>query len=153
MKQAMDPRGLADRAVALGEDGYMCSEAVAMALAPLAGCSELWARRAAGPFAGGMGGAGGTCGALAAALMLLGVRHGPGDDEDEEGYWRSRTLSIALAKRFAEAMGSGLCVELRQGYDMDTPQGRQALRASGRPQQMIRCAVVFAVPLLEDNAS
>jgi C_GCAxxG_C_C family probable redox protein len=153
IRQATDPRIVADRAVALGEEGYMCSEAVAMALAPLAGCSEPWARRAAGPFAGGMGGGGGTCGALAAALMLLGIRHGPADEADEEGYWRSRTLCIALARRFAEAMGSSLCAELSRGYDTGTPQGRLALRDSGRPQQMIRCAVELAIPLLEEGAS
>lgn len=153
MRQSTNPCDVADRAVALGEDGYMCSEAVAMALAPLAGCTETWARRASGPFAGGMGGGGGTCGAVAAALMMLGLRHGPANDEDEEGYWRSRTLCIAFAKRFAEAMGSSLCVELSRGYDMGTPQGRRALRGSGRPQQMIRCAVELAVPLLEENAS
>ena len=149
MTQAMDPRGVAARAVALGEDGYTCSEAVAMALAPLAGCGEQWARRAAAPFAGGMGGGGGTCGAVAAALMLLGVRHGSEDEADDGGCRRSRTACAALAARFAEAMGSSLCAELSRGYDMGSPQGRLALRGSGRPQRMIRCAVELAVPLFE----
>jgi C_GCAxxG_C_C family probable redox protein len=100
-------------------DGYLCSEAVLLALSEYMGVtSELIPRIATG-FAAGVGRTGNMCGALSGAIMGLGLRYGRDTPTTEPGrrpYWYGRWL----AEAFEEACGSVTCPGVL-GLDIDDP--------------------------------
>ncbi len=89
-------------------DGYLCSEAVLLALAESLGVeSELIPRISTG-FAAGVARTGNLCGALSGAVMGLGLRYGRDTPETEPGrrpYW----YGGRLAEAFEESYGSVTC--------------------------------------------
>ena len=84
--------------------------------------------RVATAFGGGMGGIGSVCGAVAGAMMAIGITHG------REEPWQSRDQAYALAQQvyrgFQEEMGSTICRELT-GLDLTTPEGLKEIYSSG----------------------
>lgn len=99
--------------------GFLCSEAVLLALSESMGVeSELIPRIATG-FAAGVARTGNVCGALSGAIMGLGLRYGRDAPETEPGrrpYWYSRRL----AEAFEMAIGSVTCPGVL-GLDIDDP--------------------------------
>ena len=100
-------------------DGFLCSEAVLLALSESMGVeSELIPRVATG-FAAGVARTGNVCGALSGAIMGLGLRYGrdaPATELRMRPYWYSRSL----AEAFEEAYGSVTCPGVL-GLDIDDP--------------------------------
>jgi C_GCAxxG_C_C family probable redox protein len=83
--------------------------------------------RIAGAFGAGMGRTGGTCGAVAGALMVLGLVHAkvrPGDDDARE---RSYALARAFMDAFRSRNRSLICRDLL-GVDVGTPEGMAEVR-------------------------
>ena len=117
-----------DRAVALFEEGYSCSQAVFSAFAPLWGLDQETAVRVAGAFGGGMGRMGETCGAVTGALMALGLRHASTNPQDKEVKEHLYELTRELVERF-KARNDG-CVKCRDllGVETSTPEGLQMAR-------------------------
>ena len=89
-----------EQAVKNHRSGYSCSAAVLAAYAAEAGMSETEARRVAGPYAGG---GRGTCGAVAAAEIVLKEKYGA------EG----KRLAKELDGKFIAKNGSIMCREIR----------------------------------------
>jgi C_GCAxxG_C_C family probable redox protein len=116
----MEARELTVRAAGgYAEEGYLCSEAVLLALAESLGVeSELIPRIATG-VAAGVARTGNVCGALSGAVMGLGLRYGRDTPETEPGrrpYWYGRRL----AEAFEVAFGSVTCPGVL-GLDVDDP--------------------------------
>jgi C_GCAxxG_C_C family probable redox protein len=100
-------------------DGFLCSEAVLLALSESMGVeSELIPRVATG-FAAGVARTGNVCGALSGAIMGVGLRYGR-DAPTTEPYRRPYWYSRGLAEAFEEAYGSVTCLGVL-GLDIDDP--------------------------------
>lgn len=101
--------------------GYACSQAILATYGPPLGLSQEQAMQLAAGFASGMR-MGDTCGAVTGALMVLGLRHCPGDcgtaSSRKEVYGRV----IDFATRFRSRNGAVLCRDLL-GCDVSTPEG------------------------------
>lgn len=95
-----------DRAIELKHNRHNCCQAVLVACADLVGVPEDTLRRIGAAFGGGMGRMEGTCGALVAAEMLLGL-----------GRYEGRPLGRAageLHEQFRNACGGvTICHELK----------------------------------------
>lgn len=127
------------------EMGFHCSQSVFEAYAEEFGISPVLARRLAAGLAGGST-VGGECGAVAAAYLVLSLRHARripahGDVSRElELFDRIRKLVAAFRKRH----GSINCRELL-GVDVFTPEGhREGLRRNlfaDRCPEHIRSAI------------
>jgi C_GCAxxG_C_C family probable redox protein len=78
-------------------------------------------------FAGGIGSTGAVCGAVAGAVMAIGLKLGRADTMDE-GF---RRLAVAqeFRRRFEAEMGTISCRELT-GLDLTTAEGREELMRS-----------------------
>ena len=90
------------------KDGYNCSESILRAGSNLLGIKiDEQALRMATGFGGGIGHAGCVCGALAAAVMVLGLLKGRADatENREEAY----NLSSEFHRRFQERFGATCC--------------------------------------------
>ena len=115
----------------LFSQGYNCAQAVGYACAGNCGVApELVVKLATG-FGAGMGRSQETCGAVAGAILALGLRGGRalGDDRarTEETYAKVQ----ALQRDFAALHGSCLCRELLSGCDLRTPEGQREFKERG----------------------
>lgn len=97
-----------DRAESLFREGCNCSQAVFAAFADELGLDEDLARRVACGLGGGVGRMREVCGAVSAAAMVLGMRHGP----DKTAAYPA--IQEFCAKFKAET-GSIVCRELLSG--------------------------------------
>jgi C_GCAxxG_C_C family probable redox protein len=137
-----------EKAVALFEN-FNCAQSVFAACGAGEGLSEQTCLVVAGPFGGGMGRMGETCGAVTGALMALGVRHGQGmatDPAHARGPLYERAAALAAA--FRERHGSLACRELT-GCDLRTPEGQAKFSAGDLHHKLCNKLVASAVELVE----
>jgi C_GCAxxG_C_C family probable redox protein len=126
----MNSQYAAARAVACFQEGFSCSQAVLCAYAPRFGLDRELALRVSGAFGSGMGRTGATCGAVTGALMVIGLKYGKINPEDDEAKEKTYALVQEFVDRFRQRNRSTLCKELL-GYDLSTPAGREQARETG----------------------
>ena len=98
-------------------------------------------------FAGGIGNTGTVCGAVAGAVMAIGLKRERGDTMEEA----LRTLGVVeeFRRRFESEMGTISCSELT-GADLSTPEGIEAYMGSDKPQTVCFPAVGAAYRIVVD---
>jgi C_GCAxxG_C_C family probable redox protein len=141
----------ADQAVALFER-FNCAQSVFAACGSGEGLSEEMCLTLAGPFGGGMGRMGETCGAVTGALLALGMRHGQGmatDPAQARGPLYARVAAFVDA--FRECHGGLTCRELT-GCDLRTPEGQEQFKARDLHHTLCRTLVASAANLLEEQS-
>jgi C_GCAxxG_C_C family probable redox protein len=107
--------------------GFNCSQAILSTYASDLGLEPSLALKIASGFGGGMARMGETCGAVAAAIMVIGLKHGFTSGEDKAGKNAAYEIVREFAKRFEEKRGSIKCRELIE-CDISTPEGYQRAR-------------------------
>ncbi|MCK4703368.1 C_GCAxxG_C_C family protein [Candidatus Bathyarchaeota archaeon] len=116
----MDTREKAVRAAeGYAAEGFLCSEAVLLALSESMGVESEFIPRIATGFAAGVARTGNVCGALSGAVMGLGLRYGrdaPETEPDRRPHWFSRWA----AEAFETAYGSVTCLGVLR-LDLDDP--------------------------------
>ncbi len=112
----------ADEAVECFNMGYNCSQSVLWAYCDQFGMEKEQALRVAGACGAGMGRMCETCGAVTGAFMVIGLKYGKVEAEDEPSKEKAYALVKAFAKEFKARNGSIVCRELL-GCDMGTPGG------------------------------
>jgi C_GCAxxG_C_C family probable redox protein len=75
--------------------------------------------RIANPFGGGLGKTGGTCGAVAGAMMVIGLKYGTCDATDEKANARVYELGRKFIQEFRSRNATLICRELL-GFDVYT---------------------------------
>jgi C_GCAxxG_C_C family probable redox protein len=140
----------ADKAVALF-DRFNCAQSVFAACGAGEELSEPMCLQLAGPFGGGMGRMGETCGAVTGALLVLGIRYGremATDPVQARGPLYERVAK--LANSFRERNGGLTCRELT-GCDLRTPEGQEQFKARDLHHTLCRKLVASAAELLEER--
>jgi len=141
-----------ETALSLFAQGFTCSQALLLAFAPRFDLDLSVAARIASPFGGGIARQGKVCGAVAGAIMVIGLHAGNASAEDgptkEAMYQKVRVLMT----RFAAAHGTTECRQLT-GYDLSTPDGYAAATQSAVFTQkcpaFVRTAAVLAARMLD----
>ena len=110
-------------AVSCFEEGFSCSQAVLSAYGPQLGLDRELALRVAGVFGGGMGRMGHTCGAVTGAFMVIGLKRGVTEADDEQTKEEAYRLVKEFDHMFRSRNDSIVCRELL-GCDIATPEGR-----------------------------
>jgi C_GCAxxG_C_C family probable redox protein len=143
----------AARSGELFESGYMCAESVLTALCEHRGVESELIPRVASGFCAGIGRTSGLCGAVAGAVMALGVFQGRNVPEDDKE--RIFTLTAHLLAEFKKKFGSCNCTELL-GCDLGTVEGREAFAAKEMRKNtcvpLTRAATEIALTLLEKES-
>ena len=98
-------------------------------------------------FAGGIGNTGAVCGAVAGAVMAIGLKKERGDTMEEALH----TLAVAqeFRRRFEAEMGTINCRELTEA-DLSTKEGIEQFMGSDTPQTVCFPAVGAAYRLVLD---
>ena len=137
-------------AVQLFDQGFSCSQAVAAAGARDFGVDSETVLRLAGALGGGIARSGQTCGAVTGALMVIGLKHGKVDAEDQTAKDETYRMSGRFMEQFAARYGSTQCKELL-GCDLSTPEGRQQVRERHLHAKFCKPCVCGALKLLAEQ--
>ena len=116
----------AERAVEYYNTNFNCSQGVFTAFATELGIDEKLALRLGTNFGGGER-KGELCGAVAGALMVLGLRCGHCESDDLEGKANAYRISEEFMNRFIETNGSVVCRELL-GYDLTKTEDMKIIK-------------------------
>lgn len=139
----------AEVAAAYFKSGFSCSQAVFSAFAVELGMDEALALGAAGAFGGGLAGRAETCGAVTGALMVLGLKYGKRQPEDNPAKEKTYAAAGEFIRRFEARHGSILCRDLL-GYNMSIPEEYAAAREAGAFRAACPGLVREAALILED---
>jgi C_GCAxxG_C_C family probable redox protein len=114
-----------ERTVDLFSSGLNCSQAILTVFGESFGLDAEMAAKLGRPLGGGIGHMAKTCGAVAAAALILGMAK----DHQDEGEARKASHSCVqdLFRRFTDAHGTTECKELL-GADMSTTEGLQKVQ-------------------------
>ena len=88
--------------------GFNCAQAVFSTYSDGLGLETEMAKRIAGGFGAGMGYIGETCGAVTGALMLIGLKYGKVDVEDNGAKDKTYTLVQEFTRRFKVDLFGGI---------------------------------------------
>jgi len=142
-----------NRATELMANSYVCSESVLLATCEEFGIEvdEKIIPKIAYAFAGGVGNTGAVCGAVAGAVMAIGLIKGRGETMEE--MFDVLGLAAEFRNRFEAEKQTINCRELT-GIDLTTPEGIEQLMNSDTPQTVCFPAVAtahrLAVSLLKE---
>ncbi len=137
----------AEKAKALFEEGYNCSQAVLLAFEDRTGLSRETAAALSSSFGGGMGRLREVCGAVSGMFMVLGLLYGyedPKASAEKKAHYERIQL---LAAKFRDENGSIICRELlglAKGPDVPTPEARTKEYYKKRPcGELVACAAAI----------
>lgn len=104
--------------------GKNCAQSVLLAFAEELKISEEQAFKMASGFGGGIAKNGHVCGAVAGAIMVIGMKYGYGETPDEANSATYIKLNEFLDK-FKKVNGSIMCRDLIDGLDLNDPDDRE----------------------------
>lgn len=141
----------ADTAVEYFSNCFNCSQSVFTTFATELGIDEKLALRLGTNFGGGER-KGVLCGAVAGALMVLGLRYGHCDSNDSEGKARAYGISEEYMNRFIKMNGSVICRDLL-GYDLTKDEDIKIIRKENLFKkicpEMVKCAANILDEMIE----
>ena len=141
-----------EKALELFANNFNCSQAVLTAFAPDFGLDEKLALMLGTQFGGGARNAE-MCGAVSGALMVLGLKYGHFESENNEQKQRAYAIAVEFTKRFKERNGSIVCRDLL-GYDLTKPEDSACIMEKNLFRticpEMIRSAVEVLEGVMAD---
>lgn len=110
----------ADEAVASFKSGFSCSQAVLSSFSEELGLDRDTANSVACGFGGGIARTGNICGAVAGAIMVIGMKYGKTRPDDNAAREKTYALVQQFIRDYTAKNGSISCPDLL-GYDMRDP--------------------------------
>lgn len=136
-----------EKALELFSSNFNCSQAVFTAFAHDFGIDDELALKLATSFGGGARN-GEVCGAVSGALMVIGLKYGHYQSENNEQKSRAYNISVEFTKRFKEANRSIVCRDLL-GYDLTIPEDMACIKEKNLFKEICPKMVKSAVEVLE----
>ena len=139
----------AEKAAALMRSGFTCSQAVLAVFCEKYGLDEKTALRIACGLGGGIK-SGEVCGAVAGAVLVIGLKYGHHNAANKEG----KALCGAKVREFVHSFrgrkGHIVCREIL-GIDISTPEGLARAKAAKLFEMVCEGLVFGAVEILEES--
>lgn len=143
----------ADKAVEYYSNNFNCSQGVFTAFATELGMDEKLALRLGTNFGGGER-KGELCGAVAGALMVLGLRSGHCKSDDMDSKRNAYRISEEFMNRFIKKNGSVVCRELL-GYDLTKEEDIEIIKKKNLFRtfcpQMVRSAAEILDEMINEG--
>jgi C_GCAxxG_C_C family probable redox protein len=133
-------------AMALAKQGFGCAQVVFSTFAPDFGIDRDTALKLSQGFVGGMSQTDNICGAVSAAVMVIGLRYASPRADDVEAKGKTLAKVNEFQQEFKERHGAIDCTDLL-GYNLSDPQQRD----EGRKNIPMRCPPLIgdAINLIE----
>lgn len=143
-------------AAGYAEQGFLCSEAVLMAIGDLLGFKSDAIPRIATEFGAGIGRRGEVCGAASGGVMGLGLRFDRDTAEADKGDWRPYWYAAEFLDQFRARCDGVRCRDLLS-LDLSRPEDVEEYHRRGhwdtRCRELIETAVGLAHDLLASEPS
>lgn len=104
-------------------------------------------------FSGGIGRGGSVCGALVSAVMVIGMRYGRSQGQDQESFQKSLDLSRQVLDIFLDEYGSEKCQDII-GFRLDDPEQYQKwLDHGGRERciELVKNVALFTAKIANEG--
>lgn len=105
-------------------EGYNCAQSVLLALNMNNDISQEALVKIATGFGAGMGREQDVCGAVSGGIMSLGLKYGMNTNSDKSNKDLTYSKTSELIQRFEEKFGTIKCIEILDGCDLKTVEGR-----------------------------
>lgn len=138
----------ADKALEFFSNNFNCSQSVLTAFAADFGLDEQLALKL-GTSLGGGARNGDICGAVSGALLVLGLKYGHYEADNNEQKSRAYQIAVDYINRFKEANGSIVCRELL-GYDLTKPDEMACIKEKGLFGDICPKMIKSSVEILEN---
>ena len=142
------------RAVQFAEKGFLCSEAVLLALSEAQNITSEIIPRIATGFGAGIGRHGEVCGALSGAVMGLGLRFGRSQVSETPQGSSPYQFGQTMVNLFVTRFGHIRCRDILD-LDISSDEGRKKYRElklwESKCRDLIRIATELAYDLLQAN--
>lgn len=92
-----------------------------------------------------------VCGAVTAGILVLGMRHGRGGQDDRSAQERTYVKTRQLMDRFAQKHGTVICRKLLNGCELTTEEGQKHFKENDLLKKLCVPCVQSIVMILEDN--
>ena len=141
----------AERAKELFQEGYACSQAVALAFCDLTNIGEAEIARLTLPFGGGLGRLRLTCGAVSGMAVVVGLllskaENTPGNKK------QTYEITRELCDKFQKENGSLICAELLTGANLQVTIGGDAETRTESYYKKRPCAeIVYSAAEILEN--
>jgi len=134
-----------EKAIALFEEGYNCSQAVFMAYSDVYGVDAVTAAKLATSFGGGMGRLREVCGAVSGMFLVLGLHYPNADPIDKVAKKTNYAAVQRTAKEFKAQMGSYICADLLKiTHAPQKPEASERNKAYYDARPCTRCVALAA---------
>lgn len=139
-----------DKTTEMFLSGYNCAQAVLWAFAEEGRLDSETALKIACGFGAGMARRQEVCGAVTGGIMVLGLRHGRGAQQDRTATEETYARTQELMRRFEAQHGTCNCRQLLGGCDLATEEGRQMVKERDLLNRICKGCVQTVVGILED---
>ena len=136
-------------AVELFNKGFNCTQAVLSSHSEKYGLDTTSAKKIGCAFGGGLANNGEVCGAVAGALMLIGLKHGQHIEGDIDSKEKTKKMTNDYIEKFKDEYGSIICRDLLK-YDISIEEEAQKARDSGVFKTLCPIFVRRSVELVEE---
>ena len=130
--------------------GYNCAQSVFAAFCEETGISDDMALKISCGLGGGMGRMQEVCGAVSGGILVLGLRHGRGVNDEQSATTVTYQKTREFMSRFAERNGSYICRELLDDCDLTTEAGQLEFKERDMKNRICKVCVESAVEILEE---
>jgi C_GCAxxG_C_C family probable redox protein len=137
------------KAIEYHRNKFNCSQAVFAVLGTDYGLPENDCLKVACAFGGGMGRLQYTCGAVAGALMALGMKYGMALNEPEEKKLLTYAKTKEFFKEFEKLHGSTNCMELLKGLDLNDPDDLKTIKDQNLFETQCEKYIIDALRIVE----
>ena len=130
-------------------EGFSCSQSVFYSF-----CDELQfdkntALKMACGFGAGMGRKGEVCGAVSGGILVIGIKYGRGENDDQTAKELTYAKTRELMDRFAGKHGTCICRQLLNGCDLTTEEGQKQFKENDLSNKICKPCVQSAIEILE----
>ena len=140
--------GNADKAAAMFNEGFSCSQAVLAMYCEQFGLDKKQAYQISCGFGGGMH-IDQTCGAVTGAIMVIGLKYGRTRADDIEAKMNTAKKVVEFAEKFKARHGSIACTELI-GCNISTMEGYENAKKKDLFKQLCPKYVISAAEILDE---
>jgi C_GCAxxG_C_C family probable redox protein len=129
--------------------GYNCAQSTIYPFCEELGISDDMALKISCGFGGGMGRNQEVCGTVTSGILVLGLRHGRGVNDELPATTFTYQKTRDFMNLFAERNGGYICKELLDDCDLKTEVGQQEFNDRDMKNRVCRVCVQSAVEILE----
>jgi len=135
-------------ALALFDSGFNCAQSVLATFAGDLGLDQKTALKLSTGFGGGIARMQKTCGAVTGAIMVLGLKFGRSETDDNDARETTYDLVYYFTSRFIQKHGSLECLQLL-GCSFATEEGISCLNSDNSTYEICRRCIADSVEIVD----